>query len=430
MSAERRSIGRDRGLTLAYCAAHFGKSLFWNCGTLLLAFFLTEVAGLSPLMMGGVLAGSLLLSAATDVVIGRTLRRRLSFTRSAAVLQVVGCVLASMALVGLFLTPLAPGDVRLGWVIATLLAFRAAYSLYDTPQNALMTLATTDAWSRSRVAALRVATSGLAALLLAAAILPVLASEAFSGADRRAALFVWLGAAMTVIGLGTALWLQHALSRQWSDNASSSPRETRVRSGDWSAMIALAPLYGMAFAFLLAVSAFAKLEPYYVAYVLGAPVWAGALAIAGACGVMLSQPVWERVIARLERGRALGIMSLALMAGALAFGLAARTPWAATAAAGVIGIASGGLNQLIWSTAAEEATMRPRTQVGLIYGALTAVSKTAPAVSALGLGALLGRFDYRAADTDGLLLLIAGSPMFGAAICALIAVSWCVSRAA
>jgi len=89
MSAERRSIGRDRGLTLAYCAAHFGKSLFWNCGTLLLAFFLTEVAGLSPLMMGGVLAGSLLLSAATDVVIGRTLRRRLSFTRSAAVLQVV-----------------------------------------------------------------------------------------------------------------------------------------------------------------------------------------------------------------------------------------------------------------------------------------------------------------------------------------------------
>ena len=74
-------------------------------------------------------------------------------------------------------------------------------------------------------------------------------------------------------------------------------------SGDWSAMIALAPLYGMAFAFLLAVSAFAKLEPYYVAYVLGSPVWAGALAIAGACGVMLSQPVWERVIASLERGR-------------------------------------------------------------------------------------------------------------------------------
>jgi len=164
--------------------------------------------------------------------------------------------------------------------------------------------------------------------------------------------------------------------------------------------------------------------------VLGSPVWAGALAIAGACGVMLSQPVWERVIASLERGRALGIMSLALMAGALAFGLAARTPWAATAAAGVIGIASGGLNQLIWSTAAEEAAMRPRAQVGLIYGALTAVSKTAPAVSALGLGALLGRFDYRAADTDGLLLLIAGSPMFGAAICALIAVSWRASRAA
>lgn len=235
---------------------------------------------------------------------------------------------------------------------------------------------------------------------------------------------------MTIIGLGPALWLQHALSRQWSETTSSSPRETKTRSNDWSTMIALAPLYGIAFAFLLAVSSFAKLEPYYVAYVLGSPVWAGALAIAGACGLMLSQPVWERVLARLDRRKALGLMSLALMAGVLAFGLAARTPWAATAAAGVIGAASGGLNQLIWSTAAEEAAARPRAQVGLIYGALTAVSKTAPAASALGLGALLGRFDYRAADTDGLLLLIAGAPMFGAAICAVIALSWRASKAA
>lgn len=430
MSTERRSIGRDRGLTLAYCAAHFGKSLFWNCGTLLLAFFLTEVAGLSPLVMGAVLAASLLLSGATDVVIGRTLRRRLSCPRSAAALQVGGCVLASLALLGLFMAPLAPSDVRLGWVIATLLAFRAAYSLYDTPQNALMTLATTDAWSRSRVAALRVATSGLAALLLAAAILPVLASDRFAAMEDRTALFVWLGAAMTVIGLGTAIWLQRALSTRWAEASFSLPPETRLRRGDWSALIDLAPLYGMAFAFLLAVSAFAKLEPYYVAYVLGSPVWAGALAISGACGVMLSQPVWEPVLAKLERGRAFRILSLALMTAALGFGLVARTPWAAAAAAGAIGIASGGLNQLIWSTAAEEAAARPPAQIGLIYAALTAVSKTAPAVSALGLGALLGRFDYRHAEAEGLLLMIAGMPMLGAAICAVVALSWRASRTA
>jgi Na+/melibiose symporter-like transporter len=430
MSGEPRSIGRDRGLTLAYCAAHFGKSLFWNCGTLLLAFFLTEAAGLPPMVMGAVLAGGLLLSGATDVVIGRAMRERLSCTRSAAGLQAWGCVFASLALLGLFMAPLAPDGVRLGWVIATLLAFRVAYSVYDTPQNALMTLATTDAWSRSRVAALRVATSGLAALLLAAAILPFLASDAFSGTERRAALFVWLGVAMTAIGLGTAVWLRHALSGREAGAPPSSEPPVPGGAGDWPAIVALAPLYGMAFAFPLGMSAFAKLEPYYVTYVIASPVWAGALAIAGSCGVLLSQLAWERVLRRLERRRAFAILSLALLVSALAFGLAARTPWAAAAAAGLIGVASGGLNQLIWSTVAEEAATRGRAQVGLIYGVFTAVSKAAPALGGLGLGALLGRFDYREAGADGLILLITGFPMLGAATCAVIALSWRARRAA
>lgn len=432
MSWARRSIGRDRGLTLSYCAAHFGKSLFWNCGTLLLAFFLTEVAGLPPMVMGAVLASSLLLSGATDVVIGRAMREQLSCARSAAALQVWGCVFASLALLGLFMAPLAPDDARLGWVVVTLLAFRVAYSVYDTPQNALMTLATTDAWSRSRVAALRVATSGLAALLLAAAILPFLASDAFSGTERRVVLFMWLGVAMAATGLGTAAWLRHALS--WREMEAPPLSEASAsasgEAGDWAAIVGLAPLYGMAFAFPLAMSAFAKLEPYYVAYVIASPVWAGALAIAGSCGVLLSQLAWERVLKRLERRRAFAILSLALLVSALAFGLAARTPWAATAAAGLIGIASGGLNQLIWSTVAEEAATRGRAQVGLIYGVFTAVSKAAPAVGGLGLGALLGRFEYREGGADGLILLIAGFPVLGAAACTIIALSWKAQRVA
>ena len=428
MSMGARSLGQDRGLTLAYCAAHFGKSLFWNCGTLLLAFFLTEVAGLPPMVMGAVLAGSLLLSGATDVIIGRTMRKQLSCTRSAAMLQVWGCVFVSLALLGLFMAPLVSGSARTGWVLVTLLAFRVAYSVYDTPQNALMTLATADAWSRSRVAALRVATSGMAALLLAAAILPFLASDAFSGVERCTALFVWLGAAMTAIGLGTAIWLRYEFYAGEPEGSSSLASGAAV--GDWPTIIDLAPLYGMAFAFPLAMSAFAKLEPYYVAYVIASPVWAGALAIAGSCGVLLSHLVWRPLLERLDRRRAFAILSLALLVSALAFGLAARTPWAAAAAAGFVGIASGGLNQLIWSTVAEEAAARGRAQTGLIYGAFTAVSKAAPAVGGLGLGVLLGQFEYRGGGADGLILLIAGFPVLGATACAIIALVWRTQRAA
>lgn len=427
MSAEPISLGRSRGLTLAYCAAHFGKSLFWNCGTLLLAFFLTEVAGLSPLAMGAVLAGSLLLSAATDVVIGRMLRSRLSRPLSAGSMQVWGCAFVSLSLLALFAAPLASGVVRLGWVIAALLAFRISYSVYDTPQNALMALATRDSSSRSRIAALRVAISGLAALILAAGVLPMLAAETFSAVTRRIILFVALGAVMAVIGLCTAIWLRWALSGLEAEPTSASEAPTRpdARVERTSASMAeLIPLYGMAFAFPFAMSAFAKLEPYYVAYVLASPGWAGALAIAGSSGVLISQLAWGRVLRRLGRRWGFTLQSLALLASALVFGLSAQTAWKATVAAGLIGVASGGLNMLIWSTVAEEAAARGREQVGLVYGVFTAVSKMAPAVSGLGLGALLSRFDYRAAGGEGLILLISGFPILGALSCAGIALCW------
>ncbi|NQE64018.1 hypothetical protein E1H18_4274 [Caulobacter sp. RHG1] len=427
MSAAPISLGRHRDLTLAYGAAHFGKSLFWNCGTLLLAFFLTEVAGLSPLAMGAVLAGSLLLSAATDVIIGRLLHRRLSHPLSAGSLQVWGCIFVSLALLGLFAAPLAPAALRFGWVLAALLALRVSYSVYDTPQNALMTLATHDSSSRSRVAALRVAVSGLAALILAAGVLPLLASGAFSAPRQRIMLFVALGGAMAMIGLCTAIWLRWALSRVDLEHVSPSKAQSPVdpkaaRAG--APMVELLPLYGIAFAFPFAMSAFAKLEPYYVAYVLASPVWAGALAIAGSSGVLLSQLAWGRVLRRLGRRWAFICLSFALLASAVVFGLSAQTAWKATIAAGLIGVASGGLNMLIWSTVADEAAARGREQVGLIYGVFTAVSKTAPAVSGLGLGVLLGQFDYRATGSDGLILLISGFPILGALACAGIALFW------
>lgn len=427
MAAEPISLGRNRDLTLAYCAAHFGKSLFWNCGTLLLAFFLTEVAGLSPLAMGAVLASSLLVSAATDVIIGQVLRQRLSRPRSAATLQVWGCIFVSLALLSLFAAPLVSAALRFGWVLTALLALRISYSVYDTPQNALMTLATRDAASRSRVAALRVAVSGFAALILAAGVLPLLASDGFSAPSQRTTLFVALGSGMAVIGLCTAIWLSWALSRLdleqgWTPDAPPSPEAKPQRAG--AAMVQLLPLYGMAFAFPFAMSAFAKLEPYYIAYVLASPAWAGALAIAGSCGVLFSQLAWGRVLRRLGRRWAFMILSFALLASAVMFGLSAHTAWKATVAAGFIGVASGGLNMLIWSTVAEEAARRRREQVGLIYGVFTAVSKTAPAVSGLGLGVLLGQIDYRAAGGDDLILLISGFPALGALACAAIALCW------
>lgn len=60
---------------LAYAAAHFGKSLLWYIGELLLIFALTEYVGLSSVAAGFSVAAGLLISAAMGVFAARRWRR-------------------------------------------------------------------------------------------------------------------------------------------------------------------------------------------------------------------------------------------------------------------------------------------------------------------------------------------------------------------
>ena len=80
----------SRGFTGAYLLAHFGKSLFWHAGEILFAYFLTEACGLSADRMGWVLAISLIVSALSDIVVGRVLTARVRDTASASRMQFVG----------------------------------------------------------------------------------------------------------------------------------------------------------------------------------------------------------------------------------------------------------------------------------------------------------------------------------------------------
>lgn len=417
------ALGYDRRLTLAYGAAHFGKSLFWHFGGLLLAFFLTEVAGLAPAAMGAILAASLMASALADMAVGRLLRRALSRPRAAASLQVWGGAASAGALLALFSTPLAEGPMRPATAALAVLAFRLAYSLFDTPQNALMTLATPDSAARSRVAALRVAVSGLAALTLTAGIMPLVAATAFAGTDARIRLFIGLGAAMSVVALATAVGLRLAFGRGPGPEDALAPDAAEPGPG-LAAGPGLAPLLGLTFALLFGLSAFGKLEPYFVAYVLRSPLWGGALATAGVLGMLLSQLAWPRLLGRVERRRAFLRLSLGLLAAAVAFGVSARHPAAATACAALMGALGGGLNMLLWASLADRAAAGRRSQVGLTFGMFTAAAKSAPAVGGLLVGLCLARFDYRAEDSEALIGLMAAFPAAGAIGCVLIAGAW------
>lgn len=413
-------LGRHLRPTAAYGLAHFGKSLFWHSGDFFLAFFLTEAAGLPPMAMGGVLAASLAASAVLDVVIGGFFAHRLANARSAAVLQFQGAIVSAGAALALFATPLIPMEMRLAYALATALAFRVSYSLHDVPQNALLSLATPDDAARTRVAGVRVGASGLAALVLAAGVMPLLAVETFATAGARTLLFIGLGGGMAVVAVATAEVLRRAMMGSVRAESGATPA---VASSSGRSSSGLAPILVMIFVFLLTVPLFGKLESYFVVYGLKSPAWAAVMGGAGVAGMISAPLLWTRPLERLPRPRAIAGLSLVMLAAMAMFVLAGGRPLAAVACAFVLGSAGGAINLLLWAAVGDIAARSDPARIGMIHGLFTAVSKVALALGAVALGGLLSQIDYRM-HGEGLIHLMAGVPAVGAVVCGGTALLW------
>lgn len=425
-------------VTASYGVAHFGKSLFWQAGELLLAFFLTEAAGLAPVMMGGVITLSLAASAVSDLLIGHGLRRRLSHVEGAIGLQLGGAIVAALALVGLFTTAHLPEAMRLPFALCAAVVFRISYSLYDTPQNVLLSLATPNPHSRSRAVSMRIAVSGAAGLTLALAVAPLLVDDGFPSQATR---FVLLTLAMSIIAVGSAALLFATMrgtahgtvhgtvhgDRPDAFAANAPGVVAPARAGTMSMhqdAPALWPLLGMLFMLLMTVPLFGKLEPYFAVHVLKSSAWGGVIVTASALGSIVSQPLWRRLVAGQERATAIVGFGLMILACAGIWVALGQRPAAATVCAALLGMAGGGLGMTLWAGFADTAARLHPLRVGLAYGLLTGTSKLALAAGALLLGAILGGIDYRGADSGRIVWLMALGPAIGAGACIVMALAW------
>jgi len=419
-SASAPLFAGDRLVSASYAAAHFGKSLFWHAGELLLAFFLTEIAGLAPRAMAAVLALSLVASAASDLLIGQCLRRTLSRLQGACGLQLLGAVVSALTLVGLFSTAQLPAPMRLSFALCMAVGFKIGYSLYDTPQNVLLSLATPDADSRARATAMRIAVSGIAGLGAALAVAPLLARDGGLDQSTRCVLLTMV---LASIAVATAAALRLAMRRYAHAGAAPSAQALPAAPSQ-GAPPPLWPLLGMVFVVMLTTPIFGKLQPYFAAYVLGSPGWGGALLAASALGTIVSQPLWYRLAGGWDRRQAVVGFATALLACAVGWASVVRSPTAAVVCASLLGMASGGLAMTLWAGFAEAAARRDPLRIGLAYGMLTATSKLSLALGALLLGTLLAGFDYRDRDSDRLLWLMALGPALGAGGCLCFAWAW------
>ena len=401
--------------TALYGLAHFGKSLLWYGGELLFAYHLTEVAGLDSAAMGLVLGVGFLASAGLDLAIGRWLGPRMTQTRSAAALQALGSLAAAAAMVAFFVTPWLPPPLRIGWALASGLAFRFGFAVYDIPQNALMALAADDEAGRSRVAAARISASGMAMLAVAGAVGPLLAAQRVGAG---ATLLLSLAIAAALVAILTAFALRHTLAD--SGTAVRTPPIARsIAAGP--ALRALWPLFVMMAVMMLGPPLFQKLEPYFAARTLGSAAWGGAVILAAAGGVLCGQPLWVNFpVARQRLG--LFLVGAVLQAfGAVLFFFAAPSSSISGLVVGAafFGLGNGALGAAKWAAFSDGVSHFARGREGAYFAAFTATAKLSLAAGIVLVAATVA---FAEADPSRLRWVMMAGPVAASALMALLAV--------
>ncbi len=406
-------LGRPGGWrsTSAYGAAHLSKSLFWYGGEVVFAFFLTEFAGLAPAQMGLVLTVGLLFSAGMDLAVGFGCRRQMATPKLAGRLQAFGALAAAIGLIAFLATPYAPEPGRWIWALTTVSLFRAGFALYDVPQNALMSVATATQAARSKVAAVRIAGSGLASIAVAAFVGPLIAAHR-SGGDG-ASLVMMVGGVAAVAAVISAALLALAVRK-----GPSAPRSAPIDVAGRGHAVLLAPYLAMMAAMMIAPPLFQKLEPYFATQVLDSASWGGVIILAAAVGVTVGQPVWLAMSARTRTRLFFVTAALQAMGGAVFLVVPATSPTVLTIGAFLVGLGNGGLGVAKWAAFSDAASRHFPGREGPAFAIFAASGKLT-----LALGVIIVAVALEAAQTDGRALAwtMAAGPIVGSLVMAMLA---------
>ncbi|WP_369914459.1 MFS transporter [Xanthomonas sp. NCPPB 3005] len=401
----------------AYACAHFGKSLLWYAGELLLIYSLTEHAGLEATAAGLVLALGLLVSAAIGLGAGWSLRRQLRGVASIGRLQWLGLSAAALALLLVFAAPLLPAPLRLGYVLVLSLLFRIAYAVCDVAQNTLLSLVRWPWRGHDGASALRLAGSGIAALLISVIVGAMLARGA-----EGAAFALQASALLAAVAASCAWHLRRTLLREGASPAGAiADAPTRTEPAPCWRAIPWQPLL-LIVAISLTLPAFTKLAPYVAAYGLLSPGWGSAVLIAYALGSVLVQPLAARLGRHHPPRQRLAWLGVALLLSAPLFALALPAqPQLSLLAAACIGAIGGSSGQLVWAWHAQLTTKRAVAQHALCFAALVASAQLALAAGIAVIGLLLGAVDYRESHCLLLRWAMAAGPLACGALCLLLA---------
>lgn len=395
---------------LAYTAAHFGKSLLWYTGELLLIFALTEYVELSATAAGLSVAAGLLVSAGMGVFAAHRWRAGVSLAWAGRV-QWRGMSLAAVTMSLLFLVPVLPPPARLPCVLLLSLPFRAAYAMGDVAQNTLLGLCRWPWRGAQGVSALRLIGSGLAALLMSAAIGLLL----HTGHHAGAATAMTVVGTVSTIAMTSSWWLRQTLHTH-TQHVSSPPADRSIASSRSHPRLPIVVIALLS----LALPTFTKLAPYLAQTLVISQRWGSALLISYAIGSVVVQPLAARLPTSARQR--LGYSGIALVGCGLLFALqTTRSVWPDAALALGVGMAAGSVGHWVWARHAELSMHYDPAHQARRFAMLTAVAQIALALGSAVVGLLLHLYNDHDAPQESLAWSMALGPIACGLACLLLA---------
>jgi GPH family glycoside/pentoside/hexuronide:cation symporter len=158
---------------IAIGVGDFGFNFYWQVASLYLLYFYTDVLKLPPAVAGSIYMAALIWDAVLDPIVGLLAdRTRSRFGRYRPYLLFGSGPLAA-TFVMLFAAPAQPVAGAVALTIVTHFAFRTLYAVVLVPYAALSARVTRDGGARADIAAARMVSATLAAVLVATATLPL-----------------------------------------------------------------------------------------------------------------------------------------------------------------------------------------------------------------------------------------------------------------
>jgi len=381
---------------MAYGLGQIAGQVFRDVPSLLLLFFMTSVLGVSPALAGTAIFVPKLIGGIVFDVSAGLLSDRLQARFARRHWLLIGALAAPAAMIALFHVPPGSEGAMAAYVATAFALYMAVFACLSVPYLAIAGDLQLNPHQRTVLMAWRLAFTAIG-VLLAGAVAPAYAAAAGGGqpgyeamAKMLAALcavsllFGWWGAGAAAKRVGLRSTVQEKITFRSAMTALTDRRFSVLAMVNLLQLVAA----GMAYAGLM----------YFIAYNLGIPDAlnrVGPVVLLASVGIIVAQPIWVKVAARIGKRRAYVVAAL--------IHATAHLGWGASAWGGLpllygfallLGIGNSGWAMLGFSMVSDIAG---EGKAGLYSAVFIALDKIAFALGgALITGLILSAFGFDA----------------------------------